>query len=44
MKIDVEGAELESLLATSDRVLERMDQLAMEIHGADERFLTSCGS
>lgn len=39
VKIDVEGAELESLLATSDRVLERMDQLAMEIHGTDEGFL-----
>lgn len=39
VKMDVEGAELESLLATPDRVLERMDQLAMEIHGADERFL-----
>ena len=39
VKIDVEGAELESLLATSDRVLDRMDQLAMEIHGTDERFL-----
>ena len=39
VKIDVEGAELESLLATSDRVLERIDQLAMEIHGADRRFL-----
>ena len=39
VKIDVEGAELESLLATPDRVLERMDQLAMEIHGADARFL-----
>ena len=26
-------------MATSDRVLDRMDQLAMEIHGADERFL-----
>jgi hypothetical protein len=40
VKIDVEGAELESLLATSDRVLDRIDQLAMEIHGADARFLT----
>ncbi len=39
VKMDVEGAELESLLATSDRVLDRMDQLAMEIHGTDERFL-----
>jgi hypothetical protein len=39
VKIDVEGAELESLLATSDRVLDRIHQLAMEIHGTDRRFL-----
>jgi hypothetical protein len=39
VKIDIEGAELESVLATSDRVLDRMDQLAMEIHGTDARFL-----
>lgn len=39
VKIDVEGAELESLLATSDQILGRIDQLAMEIHGTDRRFL-----
>jgi hypothetical protein len=39
VKIDVEGAELESLLATPDAVLERFDQLAMEIHGANRDFL-----
>lgn len=39
VKIDVEGAELESLLATPDRVLRRIDQLAMEIHGANQRYL-----
>jgi len=39
VKIDVEGAELDSLLATPDRVLDRIDQLAMELHGADRRFL-----
>jgi hypothetical protein len=39
MKIDVEGAELPSLTATSARVLDRIDQLAMEIHGADDDFL-----
>ena len=39
VKIDVEGAELSSLLATSDGVLDRIDQLAMEIHGTDGRFL-----
>jgi hypothetical protein len=30
VKIDIEGAELPSLAATSDRVLDRFDQLAME--------------
>jgi hypothetical protein len=39
VKIDIEGAELDSLLATPDSVLQRIDQLAMEIHGADKRFL-----
>jgi hypothetical protein len=39
LKIDVEGAELTSLMATPDRVLDRIDQLAMEIHGTDGRFL-----
>jgi hypothetical protein len=39
VKIDVEGAEVESLLATPDRVLRRIDQLAMEIHGVTPRYL-----
>ena len=39
VKIDVEGAELNSLLTTSDRVLNRIDQLAMEVHGTDRRYL-----
>jgi hypothetical protein len=39
LKIDVEGAELDSLLSTPDRVLDRIDQMAMEIHGADRRYL-----
>lgn len=40
VKIDVEGAEWESLLATPDAVLERIDQLPMELHGVnEERFL-----
>ena len=40
VKMDVEGAEWESLLATPDEVLERIDQLAMELHGVSEpRFL-----
>ena len=32
VKMDVEGAEWESLLATSDDVLQRIDQLAIEFH------------
>jgi hypothetical protein len=40
MKMDVEGAEWESLLRTPDHVLERIDQLAIELHGIDEpRYL-----
>jgi hypothetical protein len=39
VKIDIEGAELPSLMATPERVLDRFDQLAMEIHGTDRRFL-----
>ena len=47
VKIDVEGAEWEALLATPDEVLERIDQMPMELHlpkgdfGADRAlFLT----
>ena len=36
MKMDVEGAEWESLLATPDEVLQQIDQLAIEFHGVDE--------
>ncbi len=39
MKMDIEGAELGSLMATPDEVLDRIDQLAMEIHGTDRWFL-----
>jgi len=39
MKIDIEGAEQASVMATPDSVLDRVDQLAMEIHGTDARFL-----
>jgi hypothetical protein len=39
VKIDVEGAELTSLMATPTSVLERIDQLAMEIHGTKRGFL-----
>jgi hypothetical protein len=36
VKMDVEGAEWESLAATPDAVLERIDQLPMELHGVDD--------
>lgn len=40
VKIDVEGAEWDSLLATPDEVLDAIDQMPMELHGADgRRFL-----
>jgi hypothetical protein len=39
LKIDTEGAELPSLMATPASVLDRIDQLTMEIHGTDDRFL-----
>ena len=35
VKIDIEGAEWESLMATSDEVLERIDQMPMELHNGD---------
>jgi hypothetical protein len=41
MKIDIEGAEWDSLEATPDDVLDRIDQLAIELHGIkEEKFLT----
>jgi hypothetical protein len=40
MKMDVEGAEWESLLKTPDAVLQRIDQLSIELHGVNEyRFV-----
>ncbi len=36
VKIDVEGAEWDTFLKTPDSVLERIDQLAVEFHGADK--------
>ena len=36
MKMDVEGAEWDSLLETPREVLERIDQLALEFHGVDK--------
>jgi hypothetical protein len=39
--MDVEGAEWDSLLRTSDDVLQRIDQLTIELHGVrePERFV-----
>jgi hypothetical protein len=37
VKIDVEGAEWDSLLATPDAVLDQIDQMPMELHGVNER-------
>ena len=39
LKMDVEGAEWESLMATPDTVLNRIEQLPMELHGTDQRYL-----
>ncbi len=40
LKIDVEGAEWDSLMATPDAVLDAIEQMPMELHGVDEvRFL-----
>ena len=36
LKIDVEGAEWDAFLHASDAVLERIDQIAVEFHGAGE--------
>lgn len=37
VKIDVEGAEWDSLMATPDEILGRIDQMPMELHGVDDR-------
>jgi hypothetical protein len=37
LKIDVEGAEWDALMATPDAVLDRIRQMPMEFHGVDER-------
>jgi hypothetical protein len=39
VKMDIEGAEQASLMATSDQVLNRIDQFAMELHGTNRDFL-----
>ena len=36
MKIDVEGAEWQSLLAAPDQVLEQIDQMAVEFHWVED--------
>jgi hypothetical protein len=42
VKMDVEGAEWETFLQTPDAVLERIDQLSVELHGAgEERYLAA---
>jgi hypothetical protein len=38
VKMDVEGAEWESLLDSPDEALERIDQIVIEFHGVDERL------
>ena len=38
MKIDVEGAEWTSLMATPDDLLQRIDQLAIEFHGVPQEL------
>lgn len=37
VKIDVEGAEWDALMATPDEVLDRIVQMPMELHGTDEQ-------
>jgi hypothetical protein len=39
LKMDVEGAELESLSATPDALLDRVEQLVIELHSADQAYL-----
>ena len=36
VKIDIEGAEWKSILATPDAVLDGIDQMPMELHGVDD--------
>jgi hypothetical protein len=40
MKMDVEGAELDALGVMPDELLDTIDQLVMELHAADDRYLT----
>jgi len=42
VKMDVEGAEWETFLSAPDAVLEQIDQLSVEFHGAsDERYVAA---
>jgi hypothetical protein len=41
VKMDVEGAEWDSLLAAPDDVLAQIDQLAIEFHGVDDRSVVT---
>jgi hypothetical protein len=42
VKMDIEGAEWDTLLEAPESVLENVDQLAIELHGvSDERFLAT---
>ena len=42
VKIDVEGAEWDALMATPESILEQIDQLPMELHGVnEERFIAT---
>jgi hypothetical protein len=41
VKMDVEGAEWESMLATPDAVFENIDQMIFELHGVDEAIARS---
>jgi hypothetical protein len=41
MKIDVEGAEWDTLLNTPDDLLQRIDQLVIEFHGVEEQQYVS---
>jgi len=40
VKIDIEGAEWDSIMATSDDVLNTFDQMPMELHGVDDEKFT----
>ena len=39
IKMDIEGAEVESFMATPDEVLATVPQIPLEIHGIDRKFL-----